>query len=410
MDAWDSLITHDFGTHEFVDYCRRVGAEPFIVVNAGDGTPEEAAQWVEYCNAPADRGLGRLRAEHGSAQPFGVRLWAIGNEVYGNWVIGHCDPETYGRRAARIAEAMRAIDPEIELVLVGDFNDPQWNRRALGEAASVVDHLTLHWYPRVTSGVPAGAVEDHQIHDPAERDVLTEIAGFAEELHRGLRAAHDQIDDTAEGRAIAVALTEWSLMLEVQGARPQRESWGRIKDMRDAVFVASAMNVLVRDPALAATSTYTRLHRYGIYHDQRGFFYSPDVLALRLLRQELGPSSVETEVRSPQLQTAAGQSVSTLDVSATRHENGSIALVLVNRDPERSARIRVETTESAYRLERLRLLAGRSPVDANTMDDPSNVTVRDSAEATLDEITLPAWSIAVLVASEAVATDPQDGA
>lgn len=397
MDAWDSLLTHDFATHEFVHYCQLVGARPFIVVNAGDGSPEEAARWVEYCNAPANRGEARRRADHGALDPFGVRYWSLGNEAYGNWVVGHCDPETYGRRARRFAEAMRASDPDIELILVGDFDDPEWNRRALREAGPDVDHLSLHWYPEVSSHVPAGAHEAPI--DTDERAALHRIAGFASGLEDRLRDAHRQIAEAGHNEHMGIALDEWSLMLKVEGDRPQRERWGRIKDMRDAVFVASAMNVLVRNPELVALSTYTRLHRYGIYTDQRGFFYSPDVLVLKLLREELGSVCVPSKVHTPDLGPEAFDPVPALDVSATRDDAGDVVLVLVNRDPERTCRTRVEIAGGTYRQRSLRLLEGRVPADTNSMTQPSNITARSRSHGELNAVEVPPWGIVVLRAT-----------
>ena len=128
----------DIGTDEFIAFSRRMGAEPSITVNIeGRGaTAEEAAAWVEYCNGPATSKYGALRAANGHPEPYGVKYWELGNEIWGDWVRGHTDAATYARNYVRYQQAMRAVDPSIEFIAVGD-NDMAWNRTVLRTAGGV---------------------------------------------------------------------------------------------------------------------------------------------------------------------------------------------------------------------------------------------------------------------------------
>src|SRR5208283_226081 len=81
--AWGGIEPNLFGTDEFMEFCQAVGCEPMICINAGNGTPTEAAQWIEYCNGPADSPMGRLRATNGHAEPYHVKYWEVGNELWG---------------------------------------------------------------------------------------------------------------------------------------------------------------------------------------------------------------------------------------------------------------------------------------------------------------------------------------
>ena len=116
---------------------RGVGAEPTITVNVeGRGaTASEAAAWVESCNGPPSSTYGSLRAKNGHPQPYGVKYWEIGNEIWGDWVRGHSDAATYARNFDAYVAAMRAVDPTIKVIAVGD-NDMAWNRTVLRRAAS----------------------------------------------------------------------------------------------------------------------------------------------------------------------------------------------------------------------------------------------------------------------------------
>ncbi len=111
--AWRVIETNAVGTHEFVDYCRRVGAVPAFCLNLGNGTPEEAADWVEYCNSRQDSTLTRLRATNGVPEPFGFPIWDLGNEMYGRWEIGQKSPVAYAELALETARRVREVDPTV---------------------------------------------------------------------------------------------------------------------------------------------------------------------------------------------------------------------------------------------------------------------------------------------------------
>ena len=138
-EAWQSHETNLVGADEYMKFCRMAGAEPFLVVNDGSGTPEEAARWVAYCNEPADGIEGRRRAANGCSEPYNVKIWGAGNEVWGRWQIGHTGPREYTDRLRKFVSAMRTIDSGIHIVAVGDKvhtdspDDPGyiWNKTLL---------------------------------------------------------------------------------------------------------------------------------------------------------------------------------------------------------------------------------------------------------------------------------------
>ncbi|HQK96090.1 MAG TPA: hypothetical protein PLD23_21520, partial [Armatimonadota bacterium] len=112
--AWNVWDTNDFGTREFLRFCELVGCAPYICLNLGEGTPDEAVEWVQFCNGAANTPGGRLRDDGGPREPYGVRYWGLGNELYGDWQLGHLTPTNYGRKAAEFARAVFAA-----LVILG---------------------------------------------------------------------------------------------------------------------------------------------------------------------------------------------------------------------------------------------------------------------------------------------------
>jgi alpha-N-arabinofuranosidase len=115
----DSVESNDVGIHEFMDFCKLIGAEPDMVVDSGFGEARVAAEQVEYCNGSTDTRMGKLRAANGHPEPFNIRLWTIGNEMYGRWQYGHLSLNQYCVKHNYMAEAMKKVDPTIKLTSAG---------------------------------------------------------------------------------------------------------------------------------------------------------------------------------------------------------------------------------------------------------------------------------------------------
>ena len=117
--AWQSIESNRFGTDEFINFCREISSEPMLAVNLGTGGIQDAANLVEYCNAPPGTKYADVRVANGHRQPHDVKYWCLGNEMDGPWQIGHLEAHEYGRKALEAAKMMRWHDPDIQLVLCG---------------------------------------------------------------------------------------------------------------------------------------------------------------------------------------------------------------------------------------------------------------------------------------------------
>ncbi len=151
--AWRTTESNRFGLSEYIAFLKKVGpqAEPMMAVNLGTRGVAEALELQEYANHPSGTALSDLRAEHGDKDPFGIRLWCLGNEMDGPWQTGHKTAEEYGRLAAETARAMRQIDPDLELVACGSSGQSMetfaaWEATVLQETYDLVDHISLHAY------------------------------------------------------------------------------------------------------------------------------------------------------------------------------------------------------------------------------------------------------------------------
>lgn len=149
--AWRAVETNQIGVNEFSSWCRRSNIEPIMTVNLGTRGIESAVDLLEYCNHPSGTYLSDLRIRHGFKEPHNIKTWCLGNEMDGEWQVGHKTADEYGKLAAGTAQAMRMFDPDLKLVSCGSshtFMDtfPQWEDLSLMHTYDVVDFVSLHQY------------------------------------------------------------------------------------------------------------------------------------------------------------------------------------------------------------------------------------------------------------------------
>lgn len=149
--AWGVTEPNTFGTNEFLKWCKKANTECMMAVNLGLRGAEEARALVEYCNHPGGSYYSDLRRKHGVENPHNIKLWCLGNEMDGDWQIGHKTAYEYGRAAAEAAKVMRWVDPSIELVLCGSSNSHtktfgDWEAQTLDLAYDKVNYVSLHQY------------------------------------------------------------------------------------------------------------------------------------------------------------------------------------------------------------------------------------------------------------------------
>ncbi len=370
----------DFGTDEYVRFCRRVGAQPAITVNVeGRGaTAAEAAAWVEYCNGPASSPHGALRAAHGHPERYGVQYWELGNEVWGSWVRGHSDAETYARNAVRYQAAMRAVDPTIRLIAVGD-NDLDWNRTVLRRAGAVIDLLSIHHYYGL--GEMAG--------DP--RNLMARPLHY-EAFYGRVRSV---IRECVPERPIRLAINEWGLSLPLE----------QLYSMDAALYGARLMNVFERAGDLIAMSSVSDLVNGwpgGIIQANRyGNFVTPIYLVNRLYAEHLGAELLESTTESPVFDSSReGKNIPYLDVAASRSADGrSIFLKAVNTDRRNPLATTIEIRDARIGPRaKIATIREDKPGAFNSFATPDAIAIRRSeidagARFTIE---LPAGSVAVI--------------
>jgi alpha-N-arabinofuranosidase len=190
--AWTGVEHNDFGFNEFIRFCRLVKAEPLVTVNTGFGDAYSAAAQLEYANGSTDTLMGAARAKNGMPEPFNVRYWAIGNEMWGRWQLGYMSLEHYVRKHNWVVDKMRQVDPSI--VPIASGNAGEWSEGLLKNCAEHIDLIAEHFYCQEK---PDLVEHTSQIADNIKRKV---------EFHKKLREKLD----TLKGKDIRIAMTEWN--------------------------------------------------------------------------------------------------------------------------------------------------------------------------------------------------------
>lgn len=149
--AWKTVESNRFGTDEFMKWCAKADIQPMLGVNLGTGTPAGAAQLVEYCNLAGGTELSELRKANGGNAPYAVKYWCLGNEMDGEWQIGHLNAADYAKKARTAAHLMKSVDPTIKLIACGSSNQdmpsyPEWDMTVMDGLYDVADYISMHQY------------------------------------------------------------------------------------------------------------------------------------------------------------------------------------------------------------------------------------------------------------------------
>ncbi len=372
----------DFGTDEYLALCDRLHMAPSITVNVAGGTatPEEAAHWVEYVNGPASSTYGAKRAANGHPAPYGVKQWELGNEIFGAWVRGHATAEEYARRAVQYAKAMRAVDPAIKLIAVGEGvgkTQEEWNRAVLSVAGSSIDYLAIHDY--------TSASKNENTRNP--RATMMARAG---EFERSYRRTAELIARVAPGHSIKQIVNEWNLFYSADV----------IQSMDGAVYASRMMNGFERDGDLVEANSISDLLNGwvgGVIQASRDRVYgTSQFYAIQLYNDHLGTERLFADVKSPELTPG----VPALDAVVTRTPDGSKLFVkMSNANIAQAVKVRIDFGSSfAHGASvQVAMLSAANPLLQNSFARPEALQPKQSSLqcSRVCEVELPADSVAV---------------
>ncbi|MET8215083.1 alpha-N-arabinofuranosidase [Streptomyces hirsutus] len=396
--AWHSTETNRFGLSEYLSFLRKIGpqAEPMLAVNLGTRGVTEALELQEYANHPAGTALSDLRVAHGDKDPFGIRLWCLGNEMDGPWQTGHKTAEEYGRLAAETARAMRQQDPGVELVACGSSGQSMptfaaWEATVLTETYDLVDHISLHAY--------------YEPHD-GDLDSFLASAVDMESFIENVVATCDHVGAKLKSKKrINLSFDEWNVWYmtrwQERATTFAQDDWPEaprlLEDnysVTDAVVFGSLLIALLRHADRVKVACLAQLVNViapiltepgGPAWRQTTFF--PFAQASRHGRGEV----LDVRVDSPTYETARYGTTDLLHATAVRADDGTVTVFAVNRS--RTEPLPLEIALGGLGLTSVvehTALADADPDARNTLAEPERVTPHTVGDTTLTDGALEA--------------------
>jgi alpha-N-arabinofuranosidase len=352
--AWDTVESNQFGTNEFMAWCKAVGTQPLMGLNLGTGTAEQAAALVEYCNVDKGTRWSDLRRQHGVAEPYKVQHWCLGNEMDGSWQIGHMSATEYGFRAADAARQMRYVDPSLKLVACGSSGPSmptylEWDREVLEQCYDYVDGLSLHRYFGNNEHDSGGDSSKFvALNLMMERQIAETIAVC--DLVRGQKRSP---------KKLWLSFDEWNVWYRansgdaVDGHRQEAPHLlEEVYNLEDALLVGGMINTLLRNADRVKIACLAQLVNViaPIMTNETGLFrqtiYYPYSWGLQYGRGAVLNLLVESSIYD----VSGLDQVPHLDVAGAYDANaGKVALFILNRDLSKAHELELVWEDAAPR-------------------------------------------------------------
>jgi alpha-L-arabinofuranosidase len=376
--AWNSMNSNQFGTNEFMTWCKAVGTEPLMGLNLGTGTTEQAAALVEYCNIDKGTKWSDLRRKHGYSDPYNVRRWCLGNEMDGPWQIGHMTASEYGIKAQDAARQMRYVDHSLQLIACGSSGPfmptyLEWDREVLEQCYDYVDGLSLHrYFGNIKEETGGDSSKFLALNLTMDKQIAETLAVC--DLVRGHKRSP---------KKLWLSFDEWNVWYRerngdaVDGHRHDAPHLlEEIYNLEDALLVGGLIITLLRNADRVRLACLAQLVNViaPIMTNSNGLFrqtiYHPYNWALQFARGNV----LNVLVESPTYEASGMDQVPYLDAAATITANGETSLFILNRDLSNSHEVEVVWEDKpTARAVNSQVLTGNDLKAVNGFDSPHKV-------------------------------------
>jgi alpha-N-arabinofuranosidase len=386
---WGGVIEpNTFGTHEFMDFAEQIGADAYISINVGSGTPQEAADWLEYMTTAQPTALAKQRAANGHPEPFRVPFLGIGNESWG--CGGSMSPEHYVEQLkiyARYARNFNAAQPMRRIAVGPDSDKPEYTEEVMKAWknrtwAWSMEGLSLHFYT-----VPGGWPPSYKATGFGETEYVTLLKETRrmDDLIRRHGAIMDKYDPE---KAISLVVDEWGAWLAPtpgtkEGFLEQQNS------QRDAVIAALNIHTFVRHAdrvRMANIAQMVNVLQAMIFTRQEKIVLTPTYHVFHMYVPFQDANSIPIEI-APGSFMRGDVELPRVDAIAARDKDGKLWVALTNLDPTRAARVDLAVAGSTATRARGETLVAPRLDSVNTFDSPALVVPKPySAKGTRGKI------------------------
>ncbi|WP_078544616.1 alpha-L-arabinofuranosidase C-terminal domain-containing protein [Litchfieldia alkalitelluris] len=350
--AWRVEEPNTFGTDEYIEFCRKIQAQPYICTNAGTGTAEEMSNWVEYCNLKNEGKYAKMRIENGNRDPFNVKYWSIGNENYGSWEIGAKEKTEWGRLVVESAKMMKRVDPKIEL-LAASISDLDWNINLLKEAGQFLDWISIHGYWDAL----------HEVDEPSSYE---SCMVYTMKIEEQILKTKYILGSLGYLNKIKIAFDEWNLrgwhhpnvhrgdiladnIIEAR----DRNDLNATYTMADAIFNACFLNLCLKHSDIVGMANFAPIvnTRGAVFTHDEGILLRSTYFVFELYTKHMGDTVVDSWVSEADVfevsHNGSTYQVPSLDMIATTNTGSNdLRISIVNRHPEQARTVRIKKNVS----------------------------------------------------------------
>ena len=398
------------GTHEFVEFCRLIGAEPYIAANITATTPLDIRDWIDYCNSPAgSTTLARLREKNGSREPLNVRYWGVGNETWGGG--GNMTGEMYAHEYRKYSVIMDNAARNLELICSGanhaDWHWPCDTLRILEPSEKHMSGLSLHFYCG-KAGHPLSFTEEEWYRQlrqalDIERAICRNwgfVVGYGME-----RWARLVIDEWGcwhpGGTGPSSRMKEYGIPGAPNNPDCVENLFEQQSTLRDAVVAASTLNLFNNHAEKIKMATVAQL-----VNNLHALFLSggehcictPTYHVFDMMQSHMGGTALRISGSHGSIDRQK-YCVPNLSSSATL-KDGKLTVTLANLSVDTAADVQlIPTALQLSGKAEITVLTSGDPHDHNTYEEPDKVHLRRTDAADFDgTVTVPAYSIVTVTA------------
>jgi alpha-N-arabinofuranosidase len=362
--SWGGVDTNAFGTHEFMDLCEMLGAEPSITGNLGSGSPQEMMEWIEYMTSDSDSALARLRRQNGRDKPWKLHYFAVGNESWG--CGGEMRPEYYADEYRRYSTFIKNYSGNrIQKLAVGSHdNYYEWTEVLMAQAARYMQGLSLHYYTLPTSnwGRKGSATEfgEKEWHATLVRTLRIE------EFIQKHSAIMDKYDPQ---KLVGLMVDEWGTWYDPEQGKDMGALFQQ-NTLRDAVVAGINLNIFNNHSdrvRMANIAQMVNVLQAMVLTDREKMVLTPTYYVFKMYRIHQGATLIPIDLAALKY-TLDQASVPSLSASASRDDEGKLHLSIVNLDPNRAAEITTEVKGSTVRTITGEVLTASMMNAMNTFD------------------------------------------
>ncbi len=398
--AWKSIETNQVGIDDFAKWAGQVGCEIMPAVNMGTGTPQEAADLVEYCNFARGTYWSDKRRENGREEPYGFRYWCIGNEMDGDWQIGHLTAEEYGRKAHETIKLMKWMDSSIQVTVAGSSSPdlptfPEWDRIVLEHTYNETDYISLHRY----YGYDPAAVSEHDyLHSYLDMDRFIRLIVSTADYVKAVKRSP---------KTMLLSFDEWNVWHQHSEEYAIAHEWSEIRPiledsytMRDALVFCGMMMTLINHADRVKIGCMAQLVNVlapiltapGGGLIRQTIFY-PYQAGCRYARGQ----ALRCKVRGEKTETIYGDADPVYTAAAMDEEAGRLTVFLLNCSKEAvDVSLQLEHFKASRPIRHL-TFGGQELGVRNTFEDPFAAVMREAPiQPGDDTLQIPGYTFQVL--------------